>query len=216
MRTTHSMQQAGRVAVFAVILSLLLATTGCVSFNGPNDVRRAIAKQENLELEQEMGVTVGPLAIFAANVVAAPFVPMTADGIDWVSYGEYTARCNEPSAEGVCLRNLELPGWERIARICEPREEVIVMLPDEGTSLRKLLVVMREEDTVRIVKAEGNLEKIIERLLESKIIDDDVKEFLVMGPPSAPPASEDGSGMDELTEEQRRAVDDALECLDHL
>jgi len=171
-----------------VALSVLAALgTGCVSFSGPNDVRRAIAKQQNVQLEEEMGVTVGPVGIFLANTLAGAYLPISIDGIDWVSFGEYTVSRNEPSAEPICMRDLELPGWQRIARICEPSEEVIVMVSAGDGPLRKMLVVMREGDEMQIVRAEGDLERIIDRVLESNLLDNDTLKFIPDEPPSGPP-----------------------------
>ncbi|MHC5113336.1 MAG: hypothetical protein ACYTGP_02765 [Planctomycetota bacterium] len=171
----------------SALLVLAVLGTGCVSLSGPNDVRRAIAKQENLKLEEEMGITVGPVGVFLANTLAGAYIPFNADGIDWVSFGEYSVSRAEPSAEPICMRELELPGWQRVARVCEPREEIIVMVPDSDGPLRKMLVVQREGDSVHIVRAEGNLEKVIDRILESDLVDDDGLKFVPAEPPETPP-----------------------------
>ncbi|MCP3904894.1 MAG: hypothetical protein GY715_14815 [Planctomycetes bacterium] len=172
MRLHQTIRLVGLLGVLAVL------GTGCVSFSGPNDVRRAIAKQENVRLEEEMGVTVGPVGVFLANTLAGGYLPINMDGIKWVSFGQYSVSRAEP----VCMRDLDLPGWQRIARMCEPSEEVIVMVPAGDGPLRKLLVVQREGGEVHIVKAEGDLERIIDRLLESDLVDDDILDFMPREP----------------------------------
>ena len=144
-----------------LMLVLPLVTTGCVSLTGPNKIRNQIAQQEDVKLEKEFGITVGPLAVALADAVASNHIPFDVSGISWVDYGEYHVRRNAPSAERFCLRNLELPGWERIARVCERDEEFLVMIRAKP-KLRELLFVQRERETVRIVRAEGDLERVLD------------------------------------------------------
>jgi hypothetical protein len=155
----------------AALLALAVLLSGCVSFTGPNDVRAAIAKQEDVRLEKEMGVTVGPLGVFLANTLAGPWIPVNVDGLDWVSYGEYVCHRNEPSAQPLSFRDITLPGYERVARVCDRGEDVIVLVSDKGKRLRRIVVIIREKDTVRIASVEGNLDKVIDRLLDSDFID---------------------------------------------
>jgi hypothetical protein len=166
---------------FTTVLLLVatIAASGCVSFSGPNDVRRMIAEQEQVELDQDFGVTVGPVGVFLASTLAGPYLPLDIRGVQWVSYGEYQARPKHPYGAPLNLRHLDLPGWERVVRVCEQDEDVLVMVQENATKLRKILVVVRDDDQVHIARVEGNLETILDRILESDLVDDEI--MMVLG-----------------------------------
>lgn len=156
-----------------ILLAVAIGLQGCVGFSGPNGIRNSIAKSQDVKLEKEFGVDVGPLGFFVVNTLALPFAPMTLDGMEWVAFGEYTikptAQC---SLSEFCLDDVQLKGWEPFVRVREPGSCIKIMYNARGDRIRKMLFLVQEGDQLIIVKAEGNFEKIIDNFFKSDLMKD--------------------------------------------
>lgn len=156
-----------------ILLAVAIGLQGCVGFSGPNGIRNSIARSQDVKLEKEFGVDVGPLGFFVVNTLALPFVPMTMDGMEWAAFGEYTikptAKC---SLSEFNLDAVELKGWEPFVRVREPGSSIKIMYNAGGDHIRKMLFLAREGNQLMIVKAEGNFDKIIDNLFKSDLLKD--------------------------------------------
>jgi len=165
-----------RVSRLVALIPLLMAAcglSGCIGFTGPNGVRNAIAKQQHVKLEKQMGVDVGPLGIALANTFAAAYSPVTLDGLWSVSFGEYLIRpTDECSIEEFCLDHVELDDWQPFVRVREKGSTVKLMHNARGSSINKMLFMTQTGPEVMIVQAEGDFNKIIANILESELLDD--------------------------------------------
>jgi hypothetical protein len=173
----------GRSVVAALLLGCVaLVCSGCVGFSGPSDIRRAIDKTGHVDLEQDQAITVGPLGIMAAGMFAGPYLPVSLNGLSWVDWGQYTIQPAEgQTVDSLRLRELELPGWEPILRIREGGSDVAVLIGTNDSSVRKILFLQREGDQLQIVRAQGNLEKFIDGLLDSQLMRESSIDELLVG-----------------------------------
>ncbi len=160
---------------FLTFLLLFVATSlqGCIGFSGPNGIRNAIAQSQDVRLEKEFGVDVGPLGIALASAIAAPHMPFSLDGLAWVSVGQYTIKPHEDGSYNTfSLDYLELNGWQTFVRVREEGSNIKLMCNSRGKHLNKLLAVVQENNELIIAKIEGDFEKIMENALNSEMFDD--------------------------------------------
>ena len=156
-----------------LLVLVAMSLQGCIGFSGPNGIRNAIAQSQDVRLDKEFGVDVGPLGIALANTLAASHLPMSLEGLAWVSFGQYTIRPHhEGSINTFNLDYLELNGWETFVRVREEGSNIKLMCNANGKHLNKLLAVIQEGDELIIAKIHGNFEKIIDNALNSELLDD--------------------------------------------
>jgi hypothetical protein len=162
-----------RRRVFRALLALAIVTcslgqAGCFSFTGPSDVRRQLVRTSGVELDKEQGISVGPLGIALAQLFVREHLPFPLDGLSSVDVGVYRV-CEESDGCELQLATLELDGWERIARIRDGGQEVVVLVgaQDSERGLRRLLVLQREGRSLHVVRAKGDLERVVSAALDS-------------------------------------------------
>ena len=52
------------------LVAVCIGASGCVTLTGPSDIQKQVAKEADVKLVKEMGVTVGPLGVLLASIVA--------------------------------------------------------------------------------------------------------------------------------------------------
>lgn len=173
------MAQLQTLTKFSILLAVAMSLQGCIGFSGPNGIRNSIARSQDVRLEKEFGVDVGPLGIALANAFASQYVPVSLDGVWSVSFGEYNIRpTGECSLDEFHLDYVELKGWESFVRIREDGSMIKLMHNARGSKINKMLFMEQEGDQLMIVRVDGNFDKIMDNILESELIDD--IEFLDM------------------------------------
>jgi hypothetical protein len=180
--------------VGAMLAAALLTLSGCVSFGGPKDVERAISRAGSVRLECEEGICVGPLGILFAQVVAGSALPVSLDGVSSVDVGSYrVVSCDRP----LCVETLALPGWERVVHVRDEGSSMVLMVNEDGDSIRGLLVLQHEGDRLEIVRARGRLDRTLESAVDLVMEDEDMGDFLDepiwrRSPPSPPAVCSSG------------------------
>ena len=167
--------KSARSILRATILILVVSSlNGCIGFSGPNGIRNAIARSQDVRLDKEFGVDVGPLAIGFANLVAAPYMPVSLDGLSWVSVGQYTIKPHhDGSINTFSLDHLELNGWETFVRVREEGSNIKLMCNTNGKHVNKMLAIIQEGDELIIAKIEGDFEKLIDNIFDSDLLGDE-------------------------------------------
>lgn len=164
----------------ALLVAFTVTGSGCVSFTGPRDLRVELEGAGNVTLHEEEGVCVGALVIGVANLVAAPYLPVSLDGVSTVDYGEYRVE-TACDVSPLCLRELELPGWVPFLRVRDQNRQMVAMVEEEGASVRALLFLEQSGDRLQVVRARGDFDRIIENLMSSELLIGMGDDMVLMG-----------------------------------
>lgn len=159
------------LATCAIVLS------GCIGFHGPNDVRRKVARQNDVKLKQEFGISTNGMTLRMARGIASPFVDEKLPrlkGIRRVQYGEYEIIPLRGGSSEITVRDLELKGWERVVRVSDPKsgEEICVYAEERKGRLCGIVAIIRERDELKIARVKGNLEKFLANVMDHEWFDD--------------------------------------------
>ena len=155
-----------------MLLLVLTGTVGCIRLHGPGDLKRELSEQAGVELDKEFGITVTRsglwLARQAMKIAEDEDEIPSLKGLRKVQVGVYTVEGLRPDVEEAVPVHLAVPdGWERLARVHEPGEDVIVAVRiDEDGEIRRMLVVVAEEDEWVLVKLKGRLSTFLENAME--------------------------------------------------
>ena len=168
------MKSARSLLTTTTLILVVFSLNGCIGFSGPNGIRNAIARSQDVRLEKEFGLNVGPLAIGFANLVAAPHLPMSLDGLSWVSVGQYSIKPHhDGSINTFSLDYLELNGWKTFVRVREENSNIKLMCNTNGKNINKMLAIIQDGDELIIAKIEGDFEKLIDNIFDSDLLGDE-------------------------------------------
>jgi hypothetical protein len=162
---------------WTTVILALLASTACI-FRGPEDLRRDLQASAGVELDKEMGVTVGRFGIAVARVFTKQEeVPLK--GVRKVEVGVYEVVGTRKGVdERRPLAVAEMPGYQPVVRVHEGNEDVFVMLKmDEQERIRRMLVIVAENDEWVLVRIRGKLDRIVERAMEMAFDEADKPEL---------------------------------------
>jgi hypothetical protein len=145
------------------VLAMVVVTCGGCWFGAgsTSDLRYEYARQTGVELEPEFGMKLGRIAtrfgrIFAGG--ADSDVPKL-KGVNKVEMGVYTVT----GVSGVRgdLRDIELRGYVPLARVREAGEEIVVLAKPEEERVPAMVVLIREDDELVVVRLKGKLHKFL-------------------------------------------------------
>ncbi len=157
-----------------VLTGLLLLGTAC-SLRGPEGVRRDLSQAAGVELEREMGITIGRTGMWFARKAMKwagedEISQISLKGIKKVQVGVYQVRgirrgYEEP--QSLRLSDLKLSAeWVPLVQVHDDGEDVFVMTRDDDGTIRGLLVVVAEDEEWVVVRVKGKLDKVIESALQ--------------------------------------------------
>jgi hypothetical protein len=137
------------------------------AFHGPEDLRRDLARASGVDLEREAGISLGRLSLAVARMVTdEEEVPL--HGLRKIEVGVYkVSEADGQSSRGRPLMLPEPPGWEIVVRLREPGEDVFVMVERREEGVRRLLVVVVEEDEWVLVRLRGQIDGMLERAMRA-------------------------------------------------
>jgi len=172
MKTTR---QKPALAV-VVLVCLLFSATGCVWTPELSRVASELESQlPNATFDKEFAVSLGPMALGFAKLISG----MVGDDdvqharaylkdVSRVQVAVYDTH-DMPSMSNIKmpsrLKDLEDRGWETAVKVREENEAVWVMYRIDKNSIRDLYVVVLSNDELVLVKATGNLDRIMARAL---------------------------------------------------
>lgn len=144
-----------------VIGACLASGLACITFRGPEDLRRDLARANGARLDRQTGVTIGRFGMMLAHWFTAED-DVSLEGVRKVQVGVY--RVLEPAGESPG-RLPELPGWRSAVRVHEDGEDVHVLLRQDGEQVHGLLVVVMDRDEWVLVRVRGRLQRIVEEAM---------------------------------------------------
>jgi len=159
-----------------VLVCLVFSTSGCVWTPELSRVASELERQlPDAKFDKEFALSLGPMALGFAKLVSG----MVGDDdvrharaylkeVSRVQVAVYETR-DMPSMSNLRmpsrLKDLEDRGWETAVKVREEDEAVWVMYRIDGESIRELYVVVLSDDELVLVKATGNLDRIMARAL---------------------------------------------------
>ena len=152
-----------RASCLIAIVSLLpFVTTSCI-LRGPEDIRRELSQDADVELDREFGLRLGrcgmTLARWGMKMGGEGDIPLK--GVKKVEVGVYEVKGGATPR----LAPPNLPGWQTLVRMHEDGENVFVMTRERDGQLRKMLVVVAEDDEWVLVRISGKLDRLVEDVM---------------------------------------------------
>jgi len=147
------------------LVCLLATSVSCIWFHGPENVRHDLASSAGVELDREVGITVGRFGLAIARMVTKEDeVPLK--GVRKVEVGVYEVVGPSPGvSEPRRLEAPEIPGYQQVVRVHEDDEDVFVLVKMEDDRVRRMLVIVAEPDEWVLVRIRGKLDEILEQAM---------------------------------------------------
>lgn len=156
--------RASRV-VAALVVPLL--SVGCWFGTGStSDVRWMVTDEIGMQLEPEFGMKAGRITLGFARfgLKLAGQHDISLKGLRKVEVGVYNVAERGVGARGVT--DLDFPGWERIVRVKEDGEDVLVLVrTGEPERIKAMMVLVHDENELVVVRAKGKIHKLLERMV---------------------------------------------------
>jgi hypothetical protein len=155
-------RRAGRIAIVA----WAAASAACI-FHGPEDLRRDLARTAGVDLDRESGITLGRMSLAIARLATdGDEVPL--QGLRKVEVGVYevSARDDE-DADRAPIVLPEPPGWQTVVRLHQEGEDVIVLVEPREEGIRRLLIVVADEQEWILVRVRGRIEGMLEQAMQA-------------------------------------------------
>jgi hypothetical protein len=159
--------------VIAVVLTLTV-TSGCMWTPELSRVKNDIERQlPDARFEKEFALSLGPIALTFARLVTK-LVPDASQASEYlrdvsrVQVAVYNTEALPPVSEVRMPDRLERmsdDGWETAVKVREDDGVVWVMYKIDGDTIRDLYVVVLNDEELVIVKARGQLERLVARAL---------------------------------------------------
>lgn len=160
-------------AVIAIAL-VMSATTGCAWTPELTRVKNDIERQiPDARFEKEFSISLGPVAMRFARLVCR-FVPDAREArgylkdVSRVQVAVYNMSSMPPVKHVHIpdqLKNMTNEGWEVAVKVREDDHLVWVLYRADKNTIRDLYVVVLDSEELVLVKASGNLERLVARAL---------------------------------------------------
>lgn len=154
--------------ITGLVLLALVAATGCVRPSGPTDVRDDLEAVSGVKLKQEFGITVTRSGMWLARKVINTSdedddIP-SLKGIKRVEVGVYEVRGLRKGFDEPARIGMEdfAKSWEPLVQVREDNEHVFVLFQEKEQSIRRMLIVVAEDEEWVIVRLKGKLDLILE------------------------------------------------------
>jgi hypothetical protein len=159
------------IALPVVILAVVFAAGACIMpYNGPGDIRRDIQSVTGKEYDRSFALTVGrtgmALARWAIRKWDEDDIPI--EGIRKVEIGIYEVRDGSlRHATGSSISSSQWPDWSPMVEMRGEGGENILVLSEakRNGSIKRLLIVVDEEDELMIVRLTGRLDDFMEQAM---------------------------------------------------
>lgn len=170
-----------KTKLVVLIPILMMMTSGCLWAPGLDGVRKEIQDQiPGSHFEREFAISLGPISLGLARTITK-MVPdedaNMASGylkeIKNVKVAVYDAydipRDFELKTPWRLERLLEEEDWEMAVKVREDGESVWVLYREDSDTVRELFVVVLNDDELVLVKAEGRLDRLMEKVMEDHV-----------------------------------------------
>lgn len=163
----------------ALVLLPALFSVSCI-LRGPGELRRELSSAAGVELDREIGLTLGRTSTWLARRILkwSGESEVSLRGLHKIQVGVYEVRGVRPGhAERTPLTLNDLPDWTPIVQLHEDDADVFVLTQENGIHIRKMLLVVADDDEWVIVKLGGKLDLIIEDALRLALDEADRPEL---------------------------------------
>lgn len=152
-----------------VALLALLSSPGCFWSSELSAVRSDLQHQlPGSSFDKNIELSLGPVMMTFARV-ATTLIPGAREarpylrGVSRVQVGVYESHIDhmEDVRMPERLRSLLDAGWETAVRVREAREAVWLLYRPDGEEVKEIFVVVLNDDELVMVKARGNLERLV-------------------------------------------------------
>jgi len=136
----------------------VLSSASCISFHGPNGIRRELVETTGARLDQESGLSVGRMGLALARCFTDDDeVPLA--GVRRVEMGVYSV---ESGHAGHLPDPPRLAGWETVVELHEDDDDTFVLVQQDERRIRGMLVIVAEHDEWTVVRLRGRLDHLLE------------------------------------------------------
>lgn len=164
--------RARRTALALSAAIALAPSAGCIGSHSTRDVRSAIDDQMGVRLDRDFGLKMGflstKLALGVVRLASDEPIPMR--GLSGLELAVYSLPEGERSRKPLRgLIDLELDGWETVLRVRDDGGEALVLVRQNGDSIRGLLFVVQDDSDrqVLVARLRGRLERLLEDSLRA-------------------------------------------------
>jgi hypothetical protein len=154
---------SGQAILRAVVITLVcLGVCACIPWRGPDDVARLIERETGERYDRETGLTLGRCGLSLARwVVDDEDVPL--DGIHKIEIGVYTRK--HTGGTGT-LEASSFPNWSPLVEVrSEDGERVLLLSAPRDGEIRRLLIVVEDDQELTVVRLKGRLERTLTEAL---------------------------------------------------
>jgi hypothetical protein len=145
------------------LLAVTFLMPGCI-LRGPENLRRDLERSSGVQLEKEVGVSVGRVGTMLVRWFT-PEDEIPLKGVRKVQVGVYRV-VDRPDGSLNAMRIPGVDGWQSVARVRERDERVELFVLEEDERIRGMLVVVAEPDEWVLVRIKGKLDHVFEQAME--------------------------------------------------
>jgi hypothetical protein len=163
-------RSSSTLRALAIVAGLaVLSSPGCFWSSELSGVRADLQRQlPGSSFDKNIELSLGPVVMTFARV-ATSVIPGAREarpylrGVSRVQVGVYEAHIDhmEDVHMPKRLQSLLDAGWETAVRVCEKREAVWLLYRPDGDEVKEIFVVVLNDDELVMVKARGNLERLV-------------------------------------------------------
>ncbi len=143
---------------------VLLGALACAPWKGPDDVARQVEQSTGESYDREVGLTLGRLGLaLARSITEDPESEVLLRGVRKVEVGVYTSEGRRDGRLG-SIDASSFPDWTPIAEVSEAEGERVLVLVGrrEDGAVRRLLVLVVDEEELTVVRLRGRLDEWLE------------------------------------------------------
>jgi hypothetical protein len=155
-------------AALCLLLAAALSSAACITFRGPEQIRREISGISGVEFDREMGFTVrrSGMWLVRTGMRIAGEDEASLRGVRSIQVGIYQVRDPENGLHArVPIEARSFSDWDAVVRVHEDDEDVLVMVREHEGSVRNMLVVVSDEEELVLVRMKGRLDGILEEAM---------------------------------------------------
>lgn len=158
----------------AICVVAMLSAPGCLYAPEFSGIRNDIEAQlPDASFDKEIELCLGPVALTLARVVTS-VLPGAQEARHWlkgmsrVQIGVYDAHVESTAGLRMPerLQSLVDDGWETAVRVRENNEAVWVLYRADKEEVREMFVMVLSDDELVLVRAKGNLERLVAAVLK--------------------------------------------------
>ncbi len=148
----------------AVQAALLLAAVGC---GGPSDqLHHAVLDGTHARVQSAVSFGAGRGLIALAGLLLPDDGEIAKSGVHGVAVEVFTL---EPGSPRPVVAALAVPGWQRVLRVKDGEDEVVILARARHGQIRQMALVALESEELTVVQLDGRLGEALTRALSGRM-----------------------------------------------